>query len=644
MSRRRSLSVRLLVLVGLGTMVTLVAFSVSGCLAVRDSTQRQLDGRLALAQALAAQTDHVLELSLSSLQQVAFLPDVDLQDGELGPEKKALQQAYFSTMFTGGVYLLDRNGALIWREPPLAEAGLAQYSSMPHVKAALDSGKPTVSDVYQDPVNGRSLVSAVLPIRDASGSIAAAIGGDVDLLNSDLQRMATTAGLGEAAGDIQIIDSRGVTLASTVPEHLLTRTDPGSQLAALLGVGEPSVGSCRDCRQPTGSRPMKEEIVAFVPMSAAPWSLVLWEGETDVLGPVESLRTRFVIFGVIIVAVGSLLAWALAQSVVRPVHVLTDAAQKIAGGRLSETIPISGGDEVGQLGEALDTMRVRLRDSLNRIRHWNRELERRVRERTQELEASRNRLEVTVAENMRLYEELQRKEALRGELLRKLISVQEEERRRMARELHDETSQALTALILSLKTTSQSRPAAESGLVDKLDDLETVARGLLENVHRLIFDLRPSVLDDLGLVAAVRWYADSRLGPTGTRVHLETEGTERRLPSQIETAVFRVAQEALTNVARHAEAGNAAISLSFKDAILRVEVEDDGKGFDVAAVERSADSTRGLGLLGMRERAGLLDGNLTIDSAPDSGTTVIVEVPVPAEGEALDGHSSASGR
>jgi len=247
-------------------------------------------------------------------------------------------------------------------------------------------------------------------------------------------------------------------------------------------------------------------------------------------------------------------------------------------------------------------------------------------------------------ENALLYEELQQKEALRSELLRKVIAVQEEERRRIARELHDETSQALTALILSLKTASQAVPADKAGLVDKLHDLESVARGLLENVHRLIFDLRPSVLDDLGLVAAVRWYAENRLGPTGTRVYLETEGTERRLPSQIETAVFRVAQEALTNVARHAEAENAAISLSFEDTMLRVAIEDDGKGFDVAAVERSADSTRGLGLLGMRERVALLNGSLTIDSAPDSGTIVSVQVPVTAEREASDGHSSASGR
>jgi signal transduction histidine kinase len=573
---------------------------------------------------------------------VAFLPDVDLQDGDLGPEKAALQQAYFSTIFTGGVYLLDGNGALIWREPSLAEAGLAEYSSMPHVEEALDSGKPTVSDVYQDPVNDRSVVSAVLPIRDASGSIAAVIGGDIDLLNSDLQRMATAPGLGEAAGDIQIIDSRGVTLASTVPEYLLTTTNPDSRLTALLGAGEAEVGNCRDCRQLTGSRPRKEEIMAIVPMGTAPWSLVLWEGETDVLGPVESLRTRFIIFGVVIVVVGSLIAWALAQSVVRPIGVLTDAAQKIAGGRLNEAIPISGEDEVGRLGEALDTMRLRLRDSLTRIRHWNRELEGRVRERTQELEASRNRLEATIAENLRLYEELQQKDALRSELLRKVIAVQEEERRRIARELHDETSQTLTALILSLKTASQAAPA-DAGLVGKLHDLETVARGLLENVHRLIFDLRPSVLDDLGLVAAVRWYAENRLGPTGTRVYLETEGEERRLPSEIETAVFRVAQEALTNVARHAEAENAAISLSFKDTMLRVAIEDDGKGFDVAAVERSADSTRGLGLLGMRERVALLNGSLTIDSAPDSGTIVSVQVPVPAERGGPDGHSSASG-
>lgn len=641
--RRMGLTGRLLALVGLGTITTLCVFGVLAFLAVRDSNDRQLDGRLALAQALSAQTEHALLQSLGLLQQVAFLPDVNLEDGDLEPEKRALQQAYFSSIFTGGVYLLDRNGALIWREPPLPEDRLPDGAPLPHVSEALDSGKPTVTGVYRDPVDDRSVVSAVLPIRDASGTIAAAIGGDIDLLNSDLQRMATAPGLGEAAGDIQIVDSQGVTLASTVPEALLTTVDPDSHLIDLVSAGDAVVGSCHNCRTSTASRPRDEEIVAVVPMSVAPWRLVLWEGETDVLGPVQNLRTRFIIFGVAIFFVGSLLAWALAQSVVRPVRGLTDAAQEIAGGRLNEAIAVSGTDEIGRLGRALNTMRLRLRESLSRIRNWNRELEKRVQERTQELEASRNDLEATSKENLRLYEELRHKEALRSELLRKVISVQEEERRRMARELHDETSQALSALILSIETASQDAPAT-AGLLDKLRESETVARGLLENVHRLIFDLRPTVLDDLGLVAAVRWYAESRLVPMGTRVHLETEGAERRLPSPIETAVFRVAQEALTNVARHAEAENVAISLTFKNGILRVDVEDDGKGFDVADVERGADSARGLGLLGMRERVALLDGSLAIDSALDSGTIVSIEVPVPREGEAPDGHSSASGR
>jgi signal transduction histidine kinase len=635
--RRMGLAGRLLALVGLGTVITLGAFGLSAYLAVRDSNERQLDGRLALAEALSAQTEHALQQSLGLLQQVAFLPEVNLQDDDLGPEKRALEQAYFSSVFTGGVYLLDQRGDLIWREPP-ADADLVDGAALPHVVEALESGKPTVSGVYRDPVNDREVVSAALPIRDASGTIAAVIGGDIDLLNSDLQRMATATGLGEAAGDIQIIDSEGVILASTVPEALLSEASPSSHLATMIASGEPVVDSCRDCRAPADSPPREQEIVAVVPMSVAPWSFVLWEGETDVLGPVQSLRMRFVIFGVVIFVVASMLAWALAQSVVRPVTELTDAAQDIAGGQLDEPITISGQDEIGRLGQALDTMRLKLRNSLTRIRHWNRELEERVRKRTRELEASRNDLEATSIENSRLYEELQKKEALRSELLRKVISVQEEERRRIARELHDETSQALTALILSLETTSQAVPPDGAALRNKLHESETVARGLLENVHRLIFDLRPSVLDDLGLVAAIRWYAETRLEPMGTRVHLETEGDERRLPSPIETAIFRVAQEALTNVARHAEAENVAISLSFQNGMVRVEVEDDGKGFDVAAIERGADSTRGLGLLGMRERVGLLDGSVAIDSEPNSGTAISIEVPVPPEGEAVDGH------
>jgi len=276
-------------------------------------------------------------------------------------------------------------------------------------------------------------------------------------------------------------------------------------------------------------------------------------------------------------------------------------------------------------------MRLRLKQSLEGIQSLNRRLEDRVRERTRELEASRDSLRTAAEEKAAVYEALRRKEAARSELLRKVITAQEEERRRIARELHDETGQALTALAVGMDTAALAPGADIDGVREKLAQLRTLAMDALEDVHRLIYDLRPSVLDDLGLVAGLRWYAETRLQSAGIRTRVMVTGDERRLPAEVETALFRIGQEAISNAAWHAQASNVLVSLDFRDGAFGLEVADDGVGFDAAGLADSADQRRGLGIMGMQERAALLGGTFQIVSEPSVGTRV--KVTVPLEGE-----------
>lgn len=229
-------------------------------------------------------------------------------------------------------------------------------------------------------------------------------------------------------------------------------------------------------------------------------------------------------------------------------------------------------------------------------------------------------------ENARLYSELQRKEHMRGELLRKVIVAQEEERKRIARELHDDTSQALTALLYAAEEAAEVTDPDEMNRL--LTSMREVAQRTLDGVHKLIFDLRPSVLDHLGLVAATHWFAQSRLEPAGVRVIIEEEDMPRRLPAEVETALFRVVQEAIANIARHSLARNVRIAFTLKQGVAALTVEDDGIGFDMLELTLSPDTGRGLGLLGMRERVQLLGGELTIDTAPGHGTRIDIFVPV----------------
>ena len=236
-----------------------------------------------------------------------------------------------------------------------------------------------------------------------------------------------------------------------------------------------------------------------------------------------------------------------------------------------------------------------------------------------------------VVELMRDVTEAKRLEQIRGELLNLVISTQEEERKRIARGLHDETSQALTSLAVNLEATIAALPPDADETKAKLRGMQSLAVSTLDEIHKIIYELRPTLLDDLGLVPAVKWHAENYLEAAGIKVHLETAGLERRLLAQMETALFRIIQEATTNIAKHASAESASISLEFNEDSVVIHIEDDGKGFDLGEVMRSRDGERGLGLLSMKERAEFLGGVLSIKSLPGFGTQITVKIPIEQE-------------
>lgn len=235
----------------------------------------------------------------------------------------------------------------------------------------------------------------------------------------------------------------------------------------------------------------------------------------------------------------------------------------------------------------------------------------------------------TAIENARLYQELQSKEQMRAELLRKIISAQEDERRRVARELHDVTSQALATLAVRLEALAAVPGSSVKEIERRIEETRALLATTSDEVRRLIYALRPTVLDDLGLPAALRSCAANSLGAAGIEVHVEVVGEEKRLPPQVEIAIFRIAQEAMTNTVRHARADSTYISIEFKEKSVALQIEDDGIGFDLSQESSSTDvSKRGAGLLGMKERAELLGGTLRIITRPGCGTRVEVEIQV----------------
>ncbi|MFC1964262.1 GAF domain-containing protein [Chloroflexota bacterium] len=233
----------------------------------------------------------------------------------------------------------------------------------------------------------------------------------------------------------------------------------------------------------------------------------------------------------------------------------------------------------------------------------------------------------TALENVRLNQDIKQKDEMRGELLREIYSVQEEERRRISRELHDETSQVLASLTANLEAASEMLPAnAHNKVKTLLKKAQTLSVNILDETHRLIYELRPILLDDLGLLPALRWLLDNSLRATGIEVDFRTIGRERRLSSPLETTVFRVTQETVSNIIRHAHARKAVLKLHFKKNTVRVYIKDDGTGFDVGEAISSKNRPRGLGLLGMKERVELFQGTFVIRSR-QGGTEITIEIP-----------------
>jgi len=230
-------------------------------------------------------------------------------------------------------------------------------------------------------------------------------------------------------------------------------------------------------------------------------------------------------------------------------------------------------------------------------------------------------------ENNRLFDEVQHLAARRGELLRRVIATQDERCRRISRELHDEISQSLTAMAVDIEAIQVADRWSQDAALSRLGELRGRSISALEEVNRIILDLRPTLLEDMGLLTALRWFADQRLESLGVRIHVRSSQPEVRLPPHIETTLYRVGQEAINNTAKHAVAKNLWIGLTHTRNNISLSIRDDGVGFEVKDVLSHPDDRVGIGLFGMRERAALVGGTTVIKSKTGEGTQILVRMP-----------------
>jgi signal transduction histidine kinase len=300
--------------------------------------------------------------------------------------------------------------------------------------------------------------------------------------------------------------------------------------------------------------------------------------------------------GVILVAL-IVVNIAMSRFIVRRLEGVALALARFGRGQIDQPLPADSPDEIGQLAIAFNDMSQRIQNE--------------------------------EAENRALSEGLRRESGQRYELLKRLITAQEEERRRVARDLHDELGLGLGGLAFSLEAMERLWVDSPEVAREQLRQTRALVAETTNLAYDLILALRPSALDDLGLVPALRAHAERALKDTSIQLQIESRDLARRLPPEIEVALFRTFQEALTNVVRHAQAKRVSISLAAPNGAFEGEIADDGRGFDLREARSNGDGPRGLGLLGMQERVAQCGGQLQIFTEPGTGTRIQIHIPIP---------------
>ena len=599
----------MLLLVAVGLLGPLALSTWAGWRGAQELKGRILKERETLARLVAERVSGQLSGELEALHAAslalsdAFGPGGDAALREAVRRLRARKRPLVETHF-----VVDAAGRLRVEEPPEQTGELDPQALLARVRAA---GRPVVTDLVADRRDVRH-VYLLVPVYRRPGELAGVLGAAVHPARAPLPALLGAGLVLEPDESVDLLDGTGVVVASTDASRRFVRSDHGRFIADLVDARRAASGDCHGCHGVL-QRP-HPELFAFAPLTLARWGVVVRQ-PSDAAYRFSSMMSRYKTgFGLLLLGLSLGFTYGAARSVTEPLSALTRAAERLAQGQLDEPVPPLPDDEVGRLGAAFEDMRVALQRSMDEVARANAGLEARVAARTAQLH------EANV--------ELARRDRDRRLALSKLLTAQEDERRRVARELHDDTCQSLAAMAMSLE--SAAAGVEDAAARDSIARAAGLARHALDEVHRMIVDLRPSVLDDLGLVSAIRWYVGRCFEGTGVAARCEFTAMEGRLPPEVELLVFRCAQGALTNVRRHAGAETVLVQLSRAEDGVTLEVEDDGRGFDLGALDLGGREPRGLGLLGMRERAELFDARFQVDTAPGAGTHVSLFVPLRA--------------
>ncbi len=584
---RESLYARAALFLALGCGSLMGAVAVLVTLMVDDSVDRLLLERTQLATSAGAFVEERLKQQLDHLAQ--HVPTTKLEEGA-DPKgewatvaRRELAREYHTGIFSEGVFVTDLEGTLLAGAPDLPP-GLQELIWSDRLML----GHPLMTASRQVELGHRAVVAFLRRLERPSGTPFGYVGGLLQPGAVNLLEPLVVLGRPDQA-EIELIDRGGRVVATTRVSELLSNRDHDQVLANAINRRETIQGRCHSCHE--AQQPVRNtDVLAFAPLPSLELGVAVVQPEANALAPAFALRNRFLLLGTSFIGLFLTFAGLSVRAVVSPVRRLTHAVHAAEDHEERISLGPQGRDEVGELAAALEGWRGRMVDSLLAAATEERSLE------------SRRRY------------------------LHRVLRAQEDERARVARELHDTLAQDLAAMRLEIERLTGR---AESEIVQRrLRELESRASTMLASVRQILLDLRLSVLETMGFVAALQWLLERDPRLAALHGGLEIDGDEFELDYDTSISLYRIAQEALNNVVVHSGAEHVLVTVRYIEGSIELLIEDDGKGFDPNQMaEQASQQGRGLGLIGMSERARLIGGEFVILSNPTDGTTVRVVAP-----------------
>ncbi len=474
-------------------------------------------------------------------------------------------------IFTAGLVLVDEAGATLNIAPAEMSPVGQTVAEQDYFRSVHDRLAPTFSNVVIDARTGKNMIVMAVPLSDDSQRFAGALLGAVDLNNTALSEPINRLHIGDS-GIAYVLDGNGRVIFH--PDATNIGADFSDRPYVKNVIAGESGGTLWRAR--TG----EEVVLGYTPVANTGWGLIVREPWNTVVSPVQTYGLLMVCVTLAAVAIAAYLLWQGVRRIAVPVRLLVDQTVRLAAGENVEPIPIYGVDEIDTLERAFNQM-------------------------TTQIDSYRA--------GLRRYVEA-------------LTQSQEDEGRRIARELHDETVQSLLTIArrVELYQASETDPAR----LAQLAELQTMVTDAMQGVRQISRDLRPLILEDLGLIPALRTLIQAARDGDGAvpHVRLEVCGQPVALGAEQELALYRITQEALTNVRKHARAIGVRVDLSFESTRVRLEISDDGQGFEVPHFLTELAQRDSFGLMGIQERVWAIGGSLTLESAPGEGTRLSVTI------------------